>query len=337
MRAVVLGGTGLIGRAVARRLVAEGWDVGLASRGTENVPQDLVDSAARLVSLERSSHDDLRAALRDGGDLLVDCLCFTADDAWALLPFLDGFGSSVMISSKAVYVDAHGNHVNSPTAPLFTAPIREDNPTITPRNGDFNTAEGYGANKVAAELTLLDSGHPVTVLRASKVHGDGAKPPREWAFAQRALLGRRALFLRRSGESIDHTTAAANLAALVHRTSAAPGRRILNSADPDAPTVKQIAEVVAEYFDHAWDYIDVADDSPLGHTPWDTASPIILDTSAATELGYLPVGTYADTVTTELAWLAECAAMQPHDIVEAAFEERFIDLSAEDEALAASA
>ena len=81
-----------------------------------------------------------------------------------------------MISSKAVYVDDHGNHTNSPVAPHFDGPVTESQPTMAPGDGDFQTREGYGANKVAAENVLLDSGAPVTVLRPSKIHGAGATP-----------------------------------------------------------------------------------------------------------------------------------------------------------------
>ena len=49
---------------------------------------------------------------------------------------------------------------------------------------DHESREGYGANKVAAEHVLLDSGRPVTVLRPSKVHGAGAARPREWIFVK---------------------------------------------------------------------------------------------------------------------------------------------------------
>jgi len=68
----------------------------------------------------------------------------------------------VMISSKAVYVDDTGHHSNSATAPHFDGPIRETQPTVAPGDTDYMTRAGYGANKVAAEQVLLDSGWPVT-------------------------------------------------------------------------------------------------------------------------------------------------------------------------------
>ena len=52
------------------------------------------------------------------------------------------------------------------------------------------------------------------------------------------------------------------------------------------------------------------DDAPadgLGRTPWDAPHPIVLDTSAALELGYEPVGDYAATVADEVDWLVAAA------------------------------
>ena len=60
---------------------------------------------------------------------------------------------------------------------------------MKPGDMPYNSPQGYGANKVAAEQVLLDSGMPVTVLRPSKVHGEGAAPPREWYFVKRDADG----------------------------------------------------------------------------------------------------------------------------------------------------
>jgi nucleoside-diphosphate-sugar epimerase len=188
-RALVLGGTGMIGSATARRLLAAGWDVDLAGRDSSRLPADVAAAGGRFVAAERGDSPQLRAALGDGADLLVDCLCYTAADATRLLPLAHHAGSTVMISSKAVYVDAEGNHSNSETAPRFDRPIRETQPTMIPGDGDYTTREGYGANKVAAEQVLLESGLPVTVLRPSKIHGRGAARPREWSSSSACSIG----------------------------------------------------------------------------------------------------------------------------------------------------
>jgi len=45
--------------------------------------------------------------------------------------------------------------------------------------------------------------------------------------------------------------------------------------------------------------------------PWNFTPPLILDTQASTDLGYQPVGTYAQTVTAEIDWLLANPANQP--------------------------
>ncbi len=308
-RALIVGGTGAIGRAAACRLLAAGWQVDLTGRNPANLPADLAAAGARFVAADRADADQLLAALGDGADLLVDCICYTAADAARLLPLVREAGSTVMISSKAVYVDSAGRHSNSATAPRFNGPIGETQPTVAPDGGDYTTREGYGPNKVAAEHVLLDSGGPVTVLRPSKIHGAGALRPREWVFVKRALDRRPTVFLAHRGAGVDHPTAAANIAALIEVVAANPGRRILNSADPDAPTALQISRTIARQLDHVRDEVLLDDgaDGTLGRHPWDAPHPIVLDTAAAIALGYTPVGDYASTVADEVEWLVAAA------------------------------
>ncbi len=308
-RALIVGGTGPIGRATARRLLAAGWRVDLTGRDPARLPADVAAAGGTFVAADRGDSGRLLAALGDGADLLVDCICYTAADAIRLLPLARGADSTVMISSKAVYVDGAGNHSNSPTAPNFDGPIRETQPTMAPGDGDHTTRAGYGANKVAAEQVLLDSGLPVTVLRPSKIHGAGAVRPREWVFVKRVLDRRPAVFLAHRGAGVDHPTAAVNIAALIEAAAAKPGRRILNGADPDAPSALEISRTIARQLDHVWDEVLLDDeaDETLGRHPWDAPHPIVLDMTAATELGYTPVGDYATTVADEVEWLVSSA------------------------------
>ena len=306
MHAVILGGTGTIGRATARRLVAAGWDVTAVGRDPDRMPEDLAAAGVRFAAADRHEPRALAAALGAGADLLVDCLCFTAAHARDLVPLLADAGSAVMISTKAVYVDALGNHVNSDDPPAFDGPVHESQPTMAPREDiEYRSRDGYGANKVAAERVLLDSGHPVTVLRPSRVHGDGTPKPDEWVFVRRVLDRREVVLLSRGGRGVDQTSAAANVAALVETVAGNPGARVLNSADPDAPSALEISRVVAAHLGHRWREVLLDEHAPaaLGTHPWDRIPPIRLDTTAATRLGYAPAGDYAGTVTAELDWL----------------------------------
>ena len=249
-RALILGGTGAIGRATACRLLVAGWRVDLAGRNPARMPVDLAAAGATFTPVDRRDAAGIVAAVGDGTDLLVDCACFTAADAALLLPLVPHTGSTVMISSKAVYVDGAGHHPNSALPPRFDGPICETQATVRAGDADYTTREGYPANKVAAEHVLLESGGQVTVLRPSKIHGPGARRPREWVFVKRVLDRRPAVFLAHRGAGVDHTSAAANVAALIEVVAARPGRRILNSADPDAPSALEISRAVAQQLGH---------------------------------------------------------------------------------------
>ncbi|HUQ59312.1 NAD-dependent epimerase/dehydratase family protein [Lentzea sp.] len=291
-RALVLGGTGLIGGATARRLRQAGWTV---------------DAPGREV--DREDPGAIARALGDGADLLVDCLCYTAAHARTLLPLARNASSTVMISAKAVYADDLGRHVNSDEPPRFESPVTEDQPTLAPENSDPFTREGYGPNKVAAERTLLDSGLPITVLRPSKVHGPGNKRPLEAYFVDRVLAGEREIALACRGEGADHPSAAANIAALVETAALRPGTRVLNAADPDAPNGLEISRIIARSLGHEWREV-LLDHDESGRHPWHRIPPFVLDTSAALALGYEPVGDYAATVQETLRDLVSSRSWQ---------------------------
>ena len=333
----------MIGRATARRLAAAGWRVEVTGRDPAHFPRELAEAGVRFHAADRADAARLRAVLGGGADLLVDCICFTAADARGLLPLAEHSTSTALISSKAVYVDAAGNHSNSDTPPDFGGPISESQPTMAPGDMDFNSREGYGANKVAAEHVALDSGLPISILRPSRMHGVGTNRPREWVFVKRVLDRRPAVLLAARGTGVVHPTAAVNTAALIETVARQPGARILNSADPDAPTALEIARTIARQLGRAWDEVLLdesvdADHPGLGRTPWDSPHPVVLDTTASLELGYKPVGDYAATVADEVDWLFDVyRAGDPDGVlpgVEDEFFARYFDYPAEDAYLA---
>ena len=319
----------MVGRAIAGRFARIGWQVDVTGRDAANMPPEFADLGVSFVRADSRDPSQLAAACGAGADLLVDCVCFSAEDARRLLPLARGATSTVMISSKAVYVDEHGNHSNSDRPPQFDRPVAETTATLPPREDiPFDSREGYGVNKVAAERVLLESGLPVSVLRPSKIHGRGARPAREWMWVKRALDGRKRIYLAHRGEGADHPTAASNIAALVETCARVPGARVLNSADPDAPNGVEIARTIANHFDLKWDEV-LIDGPPIGNVgrhPWDRYPPVVLDTSAARKLGYSPVGDYGATVVDEVDWLVAANPAETDSFFDGLF-----DYAAEDE------
>jgi nucleoside-diphosphate-sugar epimerase len=307
-RALILAGTGAVGRAVALRLLDAGWHVEVTGRDPLHANTEVTRRGGVFLASDRHDPAQLSAVVGDGADLLVDCACFNAEHARQLASVLGGVTSPVMLSSKAVYVDDRGRHVNSAEPPRFDSPIPESQPTMAPGAGNYDLPEGYGANKVAAEQVLLGSGYPVSVLRPSKIHGVDARRPREWYFVRRVLDGRARVFFDGDARAGDHPTAATNLAALIEVVAANPGRRILNIADPDSPGEREIARAVARHFDHDWEEVVVEGAGRLGRSPWHVVPPVVLETSAARAIGYEAVGDYSTTVAATLDWLASLGA-----------------------------
>jgi hypothetical protein len=145
---------------------------------------------------------------------------------------------------------------------------------------------------------------------------------------KRALDRRPVVFLARRGAGTDHPTAAANLA-LIEVAAAKPGARILNCADPDAPSGLEISRAVARHLRYERDEV-LLEGNELGRHPWDTLPSIVLDMTAASDLGYVPVGNYVATVAEEIDWLV--AERPPLD---EEFFASYFDYSAEDRYLAA--
>jgi nucleoside-diphosphate-sugar epimerase len=313
MRAIVLGVSGMTGRAIATEFAHAGWDVVGTGRDHSRFPQLLADRGVEFVRSDRHDPSDLKQVLARGADVVVDCLCYTAEHARHLLRCRGSFGSAVVLSSKAVYVDDQGRHSNSDDSPRFRAPVSEEQPVLAPDySGTFESREGYGANKVAAEHTLLDSSEQVSILRPSRIHGSGEARSREWFVVKRLLDSRRQIPLAHGGQTGNHPTAAANLARLVRTCAERPGRRVLNAADPDAPTARAIVEAIAVSCGRPVEVVGLDDDAPwrFGWTPWASWPPFFLDTTAATALGYQPVGTYVDTVSAQVNELCSLSREQ---------------------------
>jgi nucleoside-diphosphate-sugar epimerase len=336
MRVVILGVNGVCGRAIAAELSGAGWEVVGTGRDPQRFPATLRDRGVRFECSDRHDPAQLDRVLGAGADVVVDCVCYTAEHARQLLTHHGSFGSAVVLSSKAVYVDDHGRHANSDDAPRFDGPVSEGRRVLEPDfSGAFASREGYGPNKVAAELTLRESAVPVSILRPSRVHGRGGARPGEWFVVRRLLDGRRRIPVAHGGRTANHPTAAVNLARLAAICALRPGARVVNAADPDRPTAADVVRAIAAACRRPVQIVGLDDDAPCGWgwTPWASWPPFLLDTTASTALGYEPVGSYAETVPAAVDELLELSDDQrARRGLDDAFEGRF-DCGVDDAAL----
>ena len=337
--ALILGGTGQIGRAVAHHLLDHAWTVTLAHRGLRHAPHELTSRGACLATLDRDRATTLAGVLGRGADLLVDVVAYGPKHATQLLEVRTDIGALVVISSASVYRDDAGRTLDEAPEtgfPDLPEPIREDQATVEPGPKTYSTRE------VALERALLDGAvTPITILRPAAIHGPGSSHPREWWMVKRMLDHRPVIPLAYRGISRLHTTAAANIAVAVRLAAAIKGRRVLNVADPSALTVAEIATLVGRHLGYTGRLRAIDDEGrypPLvGRTPWSVQRPFVLDTRALRSLGYRAATDYAGAVASICDWLiatATAAADWRHLFpVLAAYPYDLFDYAAEDERL----
>ena len=328
-RAVLIGGTGQIGRAAARALATDGWEVVAVSR-SGTLPDGLAELGVEAVTADRADDAQLRAALGAGADFVLDTVAFTREHGEQLNGLAGLVGSLAVISSASVYADDEGRALDGEgEMPRLPVPIPETQRTADP--GD----ETYSTRKAALEQTLLDGPLPATLVRACAIHGPGAKLPRELFFVKRAVDGRRRVALASNGESRFHTTSAANLAELIRLAAAQPGNRPLNAGDPDPPTTLEICRAIGAALDHDFEPVlfpEDSEDRPGLDNPWAVPRPFVVDmTVAEQELGYRPVTTYPDAVRETCAWLV--GELDGGHSWEGTYLEGMLDYAAEDKAL----
>ena len=100
-RAVLIGGTGLIGRAAARALARDGWEVVALSRSGE-LPAGLAELGVGSVVADRGDDAQLRAALGSGADVLYDSVAMHREHGEQLNALEGLVGSLVVISTASV-------------------------------------------------------------------------------------------------------------------------------------------------------------------------------------------------------------------------------------------
>lgn len=296
MRALIFGGGGQVGRAVALELAGTGWQVDAVTRGGRALDAPLVALGVNRLDAAASRSE----LVGRGYDAVVDTLTFNAVDAGDLLA--RAAGHYTVISTASVYADDQGRGFETdPEAgiPRYPDPILETQALAPP-------GPGYSAGKVAMELALTSA--PVAILRPAAIHGIGARHPREWWFVKRALDGRHHVPIEAAGRSVFQTTSAQSIASLTRHCIEGGLTGAFNVADPTAASVAEIASLIGGLIGHDFTLIpletppEAADG--VGHTPWSVPHPIRLTKARALATGWPAPPGYAVCLPDYLHWLA---------------------------------
>ncbi|MDH4983380.1 NAD-dependent epimerase/dehydratase family protein [Hyphomicrobium sp. D-2] len=295
--AVIVGGTGQIGFAVAQRLVEAGWNVTLTSRH----PAPLLPVEFRHSVADGTDAVALSAIVGTDTDLLLSCVAYGADDSQRLAGISSAVGRIAVVSTASVYCDTAGRYLDtaaSTGAPRFSGLLTEQTPTVDP---DSNT---YSSNKIAMERALLQQACcPVTILRPGAIHGPHSKLAREWWFVKRLLDGRQSIPLAYRGASQLQTTSTAAIANAVIQAANGQLPPIVNVADADCPTVTDIAQTIMRLMGMQAELIALPDEPnyppQFGATPWSIPHPMVCSTIIdSAEL-------YARAVEPAIRWLLD--------------------------------
>ncbi len=301
--AFVLGGTGFVGRHVARRLGDAGWDVTVGSRGTTARPSEV--SELRHVTVDRSA-DDLRAHIEGGVDVFIDVIPYEIQEGHQIVGLRDLVGNIVAISTASVYADDGGRTMDEAKseddAAVMPVPIFETQRRAEPG------ASTYSTKKVAIEDILLQQDDlPATVIRPCAIYGPDDALCREWFFVKRALDRRPFVLLADEGESVFHTTSVHNLAEMVRLAAERQVHGAFNCGDSEPPNVRLIARRISEAVGHEWEEVLLPRELSREwkvRNPWGGFHPWVVSMEKArTELGYEPVVTHEKAIVEAVDWV----------------------------------
>ena len=157
MKALFIGGTGIISTAVSALCVQQGWELYLLNRGHHNA---FVPQGAHVITADISDIADVKAKLGDMTfDVVADFIAFTPEHVSRDISLFSGrCAQYFFISSASAY-----------QKPLATPFITESTPL-------HNPFWQYSRDKIACEDLLnsayRSSGFPATIIRPSHTYGN---------------------------------------------------------------------------------------------------------------------------------------------------------------------
>lgn len=159
MRALCIGGTGVISSAVTELAVERGWGVIALNRGNREVPAGVISWQADI----RQEQEVAALVERESFDVVMDFIAYTREDVerdWRI--FRGKIKQYIFISSASAY-----------QKPLTDYVVNESTPLANPY-------WQYSRDKIACEDFLMDKyreeGFPVTIVRPSHTYCERSVP-----------------------------------------------------------------------------------------------------------------------------------------------------------------
>jgi nucleoside-diphosphate-sugar epimerase len=178
MKALFIGGTGIISTAITELFAQRGGELYLLNRGNRN---DRLPGNVHLFKGDINDEKAVAGLISDMKfDVVADFIAFTADQAERDYRLFKGKTKQyIFISSASAY-----------QKPPLSYPVTESTPLVNPY-------WQYSRNKIACEEYLMkqhrENGFPVTIVRPSHTYDDRYLPLDCWQVAKRMLEGKRVI------------------------------------------------------------------------------------------------------------------------------------------------
>lgn len=280
---LVIGGTRYFGKLLVQRLLRAGHRVTLATRGY--APDPFGERIAR-VRVDRRNEHAMRNAFRDARfDVVFDQMCYSPLDAAISVRVFAGRVKRYVMTST---IDAYRG-----VAPREAAFAERDLPVLAQRidtaypwHDPARAIESYVSGKVQAEAYLeRDGSLPLATVRLAHVLGGSGD-----------FTGRLAHYvdLVRAGATLHYANAAARVSFVEAQEAAdfllwtgmQDFRGAVNAACDGALSACELHARVAAVLDETPHAVKAAPAAPGVLSPFDFATPMVLDTARARALGY---------------------------------------------------
>ncbi len=310
MRVLVLGGTGFIGGAAVRRLLAEGCDIAAFHRGESSGSARTIRGDRRDLLRFRGEFDRFRP------DVVLDTIAYTEKDAEDLVRAFHGVaGRTVVLSSQDVYAP-YGRLLRLESGTRDPAPLSENGPLRVSRYPYRAIARpgemAHDYEKILVErAAAAEPALPATVLRLPSVYGEGDTHRRLRPYLER--MGKPELLIDRAKAgwrwTRGHVEDVAEAIALTCLDSRAAGKTY-NVGEEDALSEADWIRAIGKAAGWEGEVREVAwDELPEGLAePYDFAHDLAADTRRIREdLGFCESVGRAEGLRRAVAWEIEQA------------------------------
>ena len=233
---LVIGGSGFVSGALARRAATDGFEVHVLTRGVRPLPDGVV-----AIKADRSDHDSFRRVFEgryEHFDLVVDCICYDEEDAKQDVEvFSDRCDRFVFVSTDSVYDPSSRTYPQDEKQSVFLG-------------------EGYGARKRRAESIFEQTSSASlawTVVRPCHIYGPGShlgcipRVARDPELVSRMRSGR-PIELVGGGRSLSQPLFVDDLVdvLLACVTNSGSVGEVLNVAGPETIEARRYYEIIAD-------------------------------------------------------------------------------------------